>query len=80
MMALLKNELDPDSQDSDRRTPLSYTAMNGHEAVARMLLATGQVNHSSEYSLGRTPLSWAAKDGHEVVVRLLAEGQVNPEL
>jgi len=52
MTALLKNELDPDSQDSDRRTPLSYTAMNGHEAVARMLLATGQVNHSSEYSLG----------------------------
>ncbi|KAH0534088.1 hypothetical protein FGG08_007313, partial [Glutinoglossum americanum] len=44
----------------------------GHEAVAKPLLATEEVDVNSEDSnYGRTPLSWAAGGGHEAMVKLL---------
>ncbi|KAF2807096.1 purine and uridine phosphorylase [Mytilinidion resinicola] len=62
MKTLLEDGIDVESKDSFRRTPLSWAAGNGHEAVVELLLATGKVE---------TPLSWAAENGHEAVVELL---------
>jgi ankyrin repeat protein len=38
MNALLKKGVKADSTDSDGRTPLSYAARRGHEAVVKLLL------------------------------------------
>ena len=47
---LLQREvyIDADSKDDDGRTPLSWAAENGHEAVVKLLLATGKVDADSK--------------------------------
>ena len=61
----------PDLKDDYGQTPLAWAARNGHEAVLKLLLATGTVEVNSKDKQGWTPLSWAAENGHEAVVRLL---------
>jgi ankyrin repeat domain-containing protein 50 len=69
---LISTARNPDSKDPGYgRTPLSWVAGNGHEAVVKLLLATGKVDADSKDTDGQTPLSWAAGDGHEAVVKLL---------
>ncbi|KAK1770374.1 vegetative incompatibility protein HET-E-1 [Phialemonium atrogriseum] len=62
---------DIDARDESGKTPLSWAARNGHEAVVRLLLATGKVNVDSKDEDDKTPLSWAAENGHDAIVRLL---------
>ncbi len=59
------------AKDSDGRTPLSWAAGNGHEAVVKLLLETSQVEVNSKDYYNQTPLSRAAQNGHEAVVKLL---------
>jgi ankyrin repeat protein len=40
-MALLKNKHDLDLKDTYNRTPVSYAAEKGHEAVVKLLLEKG---------------------------------------
>jgi ankyrin repeat protein len=61
-----------DSKDSYGRTPLSWAAERGHEAVVKLLLEDGAELESKDED-GQTPLSWAASKGHEAVVKLLLE-------
>ena len=71
VMTALLNGHDLDSKNNYGRTPLSYAAENGHEAVVKLLLEKGaEVETKSD---GQTPLSYAAKNGHEAVVKLLME-------
>jgi ankyrin repeat protein len=62
------------STDSYGRTPLSWAAANGHEAVVKLLVEKGaEMETKDKDSSGQTPLSWAASRGHEAVVKLLLE-------
>ena len=67
---LVEKGADVGSKDKDGRTPLSWAAENGHEAVVKLLVEKG-ANVDSKDNSGRTPLSLAAKKGHEAVVQLL---------
>jgi len=60
------------------RTPLSWAAENGHEAVVKLLLEK-DANTEAKDTYGRTPLSWIAGNGHEAVVKLLLEKDANTE-
>jgi hypothetical protein len=62
----------PDPKDSYVRTPLSWAAANGHEAIVKLLLDKG-AKLEIEDQYGRTPLSRAAANGHEAIVKLLLD-------
>ncbi|RYP45753.1 hypothetical protein DL768_007929 [Monosporascus sp. mg162] len=72
---VMVTKYDLNTEDSHRRTPLSYAAANGQEAMVRLLLAEG-AKANTEDAYNRTPIGWAARLGHETVVQLLlsAEG------
>jgi ankyrin repeat protein len=80
MAVLIKKGHNPSAIDSMHRTPLSWAAAMGHEAVVRLLLAEDGVDPDSKDGKGRTPLCWSARNGHEAVVRLLlAKDGVDPD-
>ncbi|KAF7181194.1 hypothetical protein CNMCM7691_000323 [Aspergillus felis] len=63
-LLLETGKVDVDSMDSEYgRTPLSWAAQNGREAVVKLLLETGKADVNSKDKSGRTPLSWAAQNG-----------------
>ncbi|KAF2181217.1 ankyrin, partial [Zopfia rhizophila CBS 207.26] len=70
-LLLETGKVEVDSKDKDDRTPLSWAAWYGHEAVVKLLLETGKVEMDSKDKDDRTPLSWAVQYGHEAVVKLL---------
>lgn len=71
MRLLLNRGANVDAKDNDSgRTPLSYAAANGREAVVRLLLDRG-ADIEAKANSGRTPLSYATKNRHEAVVKLL---------
>lgn len=65
-------KLDLESKDGRGRTALSWAAMNGHEAVVKLLLDKGADVESKDGS-GHTPLSWAAMNGREGIVKVLLD-------
>ena len=67
----LKGLIQADSRDSNGRSPLSYAAESGQEAVVKLLAERDDVEMNSRDKYGRSPLSWAAREGREVTVELL---------
>lgn len=59
-------------KDAQGQTPLSLAAINGHQAVVKLLLAKS-ANPDTPDKKHRTPLMLAAMNGHDNVVRLLLE-------
>ena len=59
-------------KDSKGTTPLIYAAMNGHEAMVRLLLDR-KANINAKDNYGQTALYRAACNGHEAVVQLLLD-------
>ncbi|KAK3940661.1 hypothetical protein QBC46DRAFT_353953 [Diplogelasinospora grovesii] len=73
---LASGELDANSRDKDGRTPLSWAAEKGNEAIVKLLLQNG-VDFNAKDTDGRTPLMWATLKGHEAIVKLLLENGVD---
>ena len=77
MKLLLEKGAEPDAKDVDGRTPLSWAAGGGHEAVVKLLLEKSAEPEAKD-NRGQTPLLWAAEKGHEAVVKLLLEKGAAP--
>ncbi|KAI1109378.1 hypothetical protein F5Y14DRAFT_30227 [Nemania sp. NC0429] len=61
------------------QTLLSNAAEKGHEAIAKLLLDTGEADLDFKDRFGQTPLTYAAVRGHEAIVKLLLNtGRVDP--
>jgi ankyrin repeat protein len=54
-------------------------ALNGHEAIIKQLLASGQVDPNARDSNGEPMMVLATKNGHEAIVKLLLAGGQNPD-
>ncbi|KAI9763767.1 MAG: hypothetical protein M1840_009092 [Geoglossum simile] len=76
-LLLASEKVDVDSKDSSGRTPLSWAAESGHEAVVKLLLATERVDVDSKSYNGQTPLSWVAEMHDAVAILLLATEKVD---
>ena len=71
MVYFCSMERDIELKDERKRTPLSWAAESGHEAVVRLLIARDDIDVNAKDKYGWTSLSRAAENGHEAVVRLL---------
>ncbi|KAK7404060.1 hypothetical protein QQX98_010146 [Neonectria punicea] len=72
LLASGKLNTEIDSNDKEGRTPLSYAAANGREAIVRQLIDKGAALEIADND-GWTSLLHAAVHGHEAVARLLLE-------
>jgi ankyrin repeat protein len=62
------------------RTPLTWAARNGQEAVVKLLIGTSKADLQTRDFQGSTPLLLAADYGHDTVVKLLLETKkVDPD-
>ena len=59
---LIRTELRSDAKDTFGRTPLSWAAENGYEAVVELLLKNGAEIETADIEYGQTPLSLAAEN------------------
>jgi ankyrin repeat protein len=71
-MLLKRDEANINFKDKSGRTPLSWAAEKGSEAVVDILLHEGADLESKDKN-GQTPLLWAAQYGNKAVVNLLLD-------
>ncbi|RYP19648.1 hypothetical protein DL765_003241 [Monosporascus sp. GIB2] len=72
---------DVNAKDKDGWTPLLWAAMEGYEAIAKLLLDTGKVDPDVKAKDGGTPLLLAAVKGHETIAKLLLDtGKIDPDI
>ncbi|OQE11501.1 hypothetical protein PENVUL_c002G10000 [Penicillium vulpinum] len=73
------DELNVNSKDSLRWTPLHRAAMNGHTSTVIFLLTVVNANPETPDIMGLTPLHLASMNGHCAAVKaLLDHGNANP--
>jgi len=66
-------EYSVNSQDREGRTPLSFTAVRGHDGIVKALLGRDDIEPDVKTHHGWTPLCLAACRGHSAVVKLPLE-------
>ncbi|KAF3935194.1 Ankyrin-2 [Dactylellina cionopaga] len=72
--AMLSHSVDLEVKDSlYDRTPMSWAAGNGHEAVVKLLVDKGANLEAEDVCGDQTLLSWAAANGNEELVKLLVD-------
>jgi ankyrin repeat protein len=71
VQVLVEGGGDPDIQDWEGRTPLSYAAEGGHVGVVRLLLGYGVDVFSRDAVRGWRALDWAVQEGMTGVVEIL---------
>jgi ankyrin repeat protein len=64
-------EVDPNSKDDDRETPLFKAAGNGHKAIVELLLNRSEVDVNLQNVRGDTALSGALGNRDEKKVNIL---------
>jgi len=72
IILLLNAGVDPNSQDIDGQTPLSFAASGGITGCVKILLEHG-ANPNARGMQGATPLIFAAQNGHCEIVELLLQ-------
>jgi len=72
---ITKMNVDPNSLNPRRRTPLSIAASYGHENVVRTLLGYSEVDVTVRDVTGATALTWAAARGHLTILELLLSSE-----
>ncbi|KAJ5436907.1 hypothetical protein N7445_007792 [Penicillium cf. griseofulvum] len=60
---LLQEGANPNTQDAEHRTPLSWAAGNGHKQVSSILLCSEKIDPNAPDVRLQTPLVWAAGNG-----------------
>jgi Ankyrin repeats (3 copies)/Ankyrin repeat len=70
---LVEKGAELETESKSGRTPLSWAAEKGHEAVVKLLVEKGAELEAKDGNSGRTPLLWAAVRGHDAVVKLLLD-------
>ena len=73
-----KPHVDLETEDNLGRTPLSWAAWQGKEAVVKVLLENGAEIEARDFD-GQTPLLLAAISGYEAIVELLLKDGANIE-
>ncbi|KAJ3554767.1 hypothetical protein NPX13_g10522 [Xylaria arbuscula] len=68
-LLLATERVDPDSKDRNGRTPLSWAAENGHEAIVNLLKESADLD--AVCAAGLTALQYAAFNHHNAVELLL---------
>lgn len=68
-----RSDNNADVQDDNGRTPLSYAAECGQNAVAKLLIVRKDVHVQLKDNFGRNPLLFASMNGHDTVARLIIE-------
>jgi ankyrin repeat protein len=58
VLLMRAKDIDPDRQDKEGRTPLSWATARGHTEVVKALLSDGRVDPEQQDNYGQTPLSW----------------------
>jgi ankyrin repeat protein len=77
---LLEATIDVDRPNIDGRTPLSYAAGNGRDAILKLLLKQDGVDPNTKDNVGRTPLFYAIWNGHdEAISALLFNNKIDPD-
>ncbi|KIM97280.1 hypothetical protein OIDMADRAFT_94999, partial [Oidiodendron maius Zn] len=65
---MLDQGVDPDMRDRHCRTPLWWSASNGHASITDLLLKRDRPLLNEPDIDGRTPLHEAAEKGHKTIV------------